>query len=223
MKKGKMVSGMLGSEAGSSVTLIAADGKKHTIARADLDELVSSGKSVMPEGLEKDITVAEMSDLIAFLKSNAALPKRKTFPGNNPTVVTANADGALTLLASNCEIYGRTLVLEGQHGNLGYWQSDDDRAVWTVEVPKAGKYAVWLDWACDAGSAGNTFALEIADKQALTVKVASTGNWDTYRYARVGEIALEAGRQSVVVRPAGKLQGAMIDLKGMKLVPVIPK
>jgi Carbohydrate binding module (family 35) len=149
--------------------------------------------------------------------------KRKTFEGNNPAVVTANADGALTLLASNCEIYGRTLVLEGQHGNLGYWQSEDDKALWTVEVPKAGKYAVWLDWACDPPSSGNTFALDAGEKQALTVKVASTGNWDTYKYARVGEITLEMGRQTIIMRPHGKLQSALIDLKGIKLVPVAPK
>jgi putative membrane-bound dehydrogenase-like protein len=218
-KSGKIISGLIASETGSGLTLIAADGQKHDIARSDLDDLVSTGKSLMPEGLEKDIAIADMADLFAFLRKHATAPKRKTFEGNSPAVVTANADGALTLLASNCEIYGRTLVLESKYGNLGYWQSEDDKAVWTVEVPKAGKYTVWLDWACDPGSAGNTFALDAGDKRLLTVKVAGTGNWDTYKYAKVGDITLEAGRQTLVVRPQGQLQGAMIDLKGLKLVP----
>jgi CheY-like chemotaxis protein len=56
---------------GRGITLIAADGKKHVIARGDLDELASTGKSVMPEGLEKDINVSEMSDLLAFLRQSA--------------------------------------------------------------------------------------------------------------------------------------------------------
>jgi putative membrane-bound dehydrogenase-like protein len=218
-KGGKIVNGLIASETGSGLTLIAADGQKHTIARSDLDELVSTGKSLMPEGLEKDIAIADMADLIAFLRQYATAAKRKTFEGNNPTLVTANADGALTLLASNCEIFGRTLVLEGQYGNLGYWQSDDDKAVWNVDVPKAGKYDVWLDWACAPKSAGNTFALDGNEKRLLTVKVTSTGNWDTYKYAKVGDITLEAGRQTLVVRVHGQLNGPMIDLKGLKLVP----
>ena len=222
-KSGQIHSGLLASETGGSITLIAADGKQHVIARADLDELISTGKSVMPEGLEKDIPVAQMADLLAFLRQHAVVPKRKTFEGNTPAVVAANADGAVTLLASNCEIYGRTLVLEKQHGNLGFWQSEDDRALWTAVVPKAGKYAVWLDWACDKASAGNTLALDVDGKQVLTAKVASTGNWETYRYAKIGEVMLEAGRQTMVLRAAGKLQGALIDLKGIKLVPVAGK
>jgi putative membrane-bound dehydrogenase-like protein len=218
-KNGLIVSGLLASETGSSITLIAADGKKHVMARADLDELASTGKSVMPEGLDKDITVDQMADLLAFLRQYAAVPKRKTFEGNTPALVTANADGALTLLPSNCEIYGRTLILEKQHGNLGAWQSVDDRAVWIVEVPKAGKYAVWLDWACDKANAGNSLVLEVAGKTALTVKVGSTGNGETYRYAKIGEIVLEAGRQTLVVRAASTIQGALVDLKGITLVP----
>jgi putative membrane-bound dehydrogenase-like protein len=218
-KNGQQVTGILASETGSSITLIAADGKKHEIARSDLDDLTSTGKSLMPEGLEKDIAVADMADLIAFLRKHATPAKRKAFEGNTPAVVTANADGALTLLPSACEIYGKTLVLEGQFGNLGFWQSADDKALWTVEVPKAGKYQVWLDWACDPSSTGNTLALDAGEKQLLTYRVESTGSWEKYRYARVGEVTLEAGRQSIVVRAQGPLTGALIDLKGIKLVP----
>jgi hypothetical protein len=193
------------------------------IARSDLDELASTGKSLMPEGLEKDITVGDMADLLAFLRQQAPSAKRKTFEGNTPAVITANADGALTLLASNCEIYGRTLVFEAKHGNLGYWQSDDDKAMWTLEVPKAAKYTVWLDWACDPGSAGNSFTLDIGAKRNLTAKVTSTGGWESYKYAKIGEIALDAGRQTVTIQALGQIRNALIDLKGLKLVPMTGK
>ena len=136
---GIQISGIVASESGGSVTLIANDGKKHEIARVDLDELVSTGKSLMPEGLEKDVNIEQMADLIAFLRTFATTGKRKTFEGNNPIVVQSNADGTLTMTAANCEIYGRTLVLEKEHGNLGQWQSDDDRAVWTVQVPEPAR------------------------------------------------------------------------------------
>src|SRR5262249_35102989 len=71
-KNGVVYTGLLASETGGSITLIAADGQKHVIARNDLDELVSSGKSVMPEGLEKDLDHQAMADLLAFLRKHAA-------------------------------------------------------------------------------------------------------------------------------------------------------
>ena len=38
-----------------------------TILRGDIDEFVSSNKSLMPEGLEKDLSHQAMADLIAYL------------------------------------------------------------------------------------------------------------------------------------------------------------
>jgi hypothetical protein len=111
------------------------------------------------------------------------------------------------------------VVLEKQYGNLGYWTTQEDRAVWSVEVTKAGKYAVWLDWACDAGAAGKTFLLESGPNR-LTGRVASTGAWDTYRQAKVGAIVLPAGRQRVTFRSARRIFTPLIDLKSVKLVPL---
>jgi putative heme-binding domain-containing protein len=223
LKNGKIVTGLIASETGGSLTLIGADGQKTVIPRSDLDELASTGKSVMPEGLEKDIALQDMADLIAFLRKSAPAQQRKIFEGNNPALVKANADGALNLLAGNCEIYGKTLVLEKKYGNLGFWQSADDRAVWTMEVPKAGKYTVWLDWACDKASAGQTLALEVSTSAVLQIKVQSTGDWDTYRFDKVGQVTLPAGQVTVTMRSMGELRGALIDLKGIKLVPVAGK
>jgi putative heme-binding domain-containing protein len=217
-KNGVSYMGLLASETGNSVVLIGADGKKHEILRTELEDLVSTGKSTIPEGLEKDINLKEMGDLLAFLHAHTPQPKRKVFEGNQPQLVKASAGGSLKLLPSNCEIYGPSLTLEKQYGNLGLWHSPDDHAVWTLDVPRAGKYAVWIDWACDNSSAGNRFELR-ADGQVLTGRVETTGNWDTYREARVGTITLRAGRQRVVFRSAGAIRGALIDLRGLRLVP----
>src|SRR5207244_5045125 len=51
-KNGLTMTGVLASETGNSVTLLGADGKQQVILRTDLEELVSSNKSVMPEGLD---------------------------------------------------------------------------------------------------------------------------------------------------------------------------
>ncbi|HTU92230.1 MAG TPA: PVC-type heme-binding CxxCH protein, partial [Gemmataceae bacterium] len=218
-KSGQIFSGVLAAETGNSITLVGADGKKNVILRTDLEELTSSGKSAMPEGLEKEIKPQEMADLIAHVRGQGPQPKRKEFAGNKPELVRPADDGSLLLTAATCEIYGPTIVLEKQHGNLGYWSSTDDRAVWTVDVAKPGRYAVWLDWACHPDVAGKRFLLQAGVNQ-MTGNVRSTGSWDAYRQAKVGEIVLAAGRQQVTFCSAGRIFHPLIDLKSVKLVPM---
>jgi putative heme-binding domain-containing protein len=218
-KAGLTYTGVLASETSNSVTLVGPDGKQQVILRTDLDELISSGKSVMPEGLEKELKPQDIADLIAHVRSIGPQRKPKAFEGNKPELVQAAEDGSLLLLSSTCEIYGPTLVLEKQYGNLGYWTSREDQAIWSVKVAKPGKYAVWLDWACDEESAGKKFLLRAGPNQ-LTGTVASTGNWDTYRQAKVGEILLPAGQQRLTFGSAGRIFNPLIDLKSIKLVPI---
>jgi putative heme-binding domain-containing protein len=218
-KSGKTFTGVLTSETGNSITLVGPDGKSEVILRSDLEELTSSGKSAMPEGLEKEVKPEDMADLIAHVRSVGPQPKPKSFAGNKPELVRPARDGSLLLRAADCEVYGPTVLFEEKYGNLGYWTSEDDRAIWTVEVTRAGKYAVWLDWACEENSAGKGFLLQAGPNQ-LTGKVRSTGNWDTYRQAKVGEIVLPAGRQRLTLRSQRRIFSPMIDLKSIKLVPL---
>jgi putative membrane-bound dehydrogenase-like protein len=218
-KAGRVFSGVLAAETGNSITLAGADGKKETILRSDLDELASTGKSAMPEGLEKELKPQDMADVFAHVGSAGPQPRRKLFEGNRPELVRPDRDGLLLLNAANGEIYGSTVVLEKKYNNLGYWSSEDDHVIWSVEVSKAGKYAVWLDWACDDASAGKMFLLQAGPNQT-TGRVASTGSWDTYRQAKVGDIVLPAGRQRLTFRSARRIFYPLIDLKSIKLVPL---
>lgn len=66
---GRSMSGMVASETANSVTLRRAENATDTIERADIDEMRSTGLSIMPEGLEKQIDVQSMADLLAYLMS----------------------------------------------------------------------------------------------------------------------------------------------------------
>lgn len=66
---GRVKNGMLASETRTSITLIDTEAKETSIQREDIDELVASKKSVMPEGFEKQMTEIELSDLLEFLTS----------------------------------------------------------------------------------------------------------------------------------------------------------
>lgn len=217
-KNGLTFTGILAAETGTSITLIGTDGKPQNILRKDLDELTSTGKSLMPEGLEKELHPQDVADVIAFIRADVPPPQRKTFEGNKPELVTPLGDGTIRLYPTNCEIYGVNIVMEKQYGNLGFWTSEEDHAIWTVEIPQAGKYAVRLTWACANDSAGNGFVVQ-AGPARITGSVQGTGTWDDYKSATLGEVNLPAGRHTVAFRSAGKIKGALIDLKELRLAP----
>jgi putative heme-binding domain-containing protein len=66
---GRQLTGMIAAETATSVTLKRADNATDTVLRIDIDRLKSTGMSLMPEGLEKQIDEQAMADLLEFLKS----------------------------------------------------------------------------------------------------------------------------------------------------------
>src|SRR4029077_19276397 len=131
----------------------------------------------------------EMADLLAFLRAGIPDKKPKQLEGNLPEPVKPDAKGVMKLLPRNGAIFGKTLILEKEHGNLGYWSSEDDHVIWTLDVPAAGTYAVELEWACADDSAGNTLVLQAGSKK-LIAKVAGTGTWDDYRVNWIATVEL---------------------------------
>jgi putative membrane-bound dehydrogenase-like protein len=215
-KAGRTFNGLLAAETASSITLRGQEGKEQVLLRADLDEFSSNGKSLMPEGLEKDVKKQDLADLIAYLGGRE--PPPKSFPGNAPATVKP-VKGEYALLATAAAIHGGEIAFEGKpFDNVGLWHGKDDHVTWTVEVEKAGEYDVWLDWACADESAGNAYVLE-GGKEPLRGKVKATGGWDKYRQEKVGTVTLAAGTQRLTVRPDGELRRALMDLRGVRLVP----
>jgi putative membrane-bound dehydrogenase-like protein len=65
---GKVLTGLIAAESATSVTLKRAEGQTDTVLRQDIEQMASSGVSLMPEGVEKTISIKEMADLLSFLK-----------------------------------------------------------------------------------------------------------------------------------------------------------
>jgi len=55
---------------GETETFVAANGKRFTIRIAEIEHRVLSSQSVMPDNLEKTMTVSQLSDLLTLLESN---------------------------------------------------------------------------------------------------------------------------------------------------------
>ncbi len=64
----RVLSGIIRDESAGQIVLAEAGGKTHTIPRDEIDQLKSTGLSLMPNGLEEQITPEQMSQLIAYLK-----------------------------------------------------------------------------------------------------------------------------------------------------------
>ena len=68
-KQGTIFTGIISTETAASLTLKRAEAKEDVVLRDTLDELLSNGVSLMPEGLDKDIDQQQLADIIAAIKS----------------------------------------------------------------------------------------------------------------------------------------------------------
>lgn len=213
---GRTETGMIGDEAGASLTLVGPDSKRTVILRRDIERVIDSGVSLMPEGLEQEITPEDMSHLLAYL-SRLGPPPRK-FAGNHPAIIAASSDGRLKLAAQASRIYGPDLVFEQRYQNIGFWSHAEARVEWTLDVSRPGRYQVWLDYACANGTAGNQYRLKIAD-QVMVGVVRGTGTWNDYEQLQVGEVLLPNGSTSASITANGPLNQFLFDLRSIELIP----
>jgi putative membrane-bound dehydrogenase-like protein len=71
-RKGQILTGIIAAETASSVTLRRGEKAEDTILRSQIDEIQATAKSLMPEGLEMQMTRQEVADVIAYLQAVAA-------------------------------------------------------------------------------------------------------------------------------------------------------
>jgi putative heme-binding domain-containing protein len=67
---GRTASGMIAAETATSVTLRRGEGLEETFLRGEIDQLRSTGLSLMPEALEEQLSRQELADLIGYLMAN---------------------------------------------------------------------------------------------------------------------------------------------------------
>ena len=66
---GLSVTGMIAAETSTSITLRRAENESNTILRTNIEQMQNTGLSIMPEGLEKQLTKQNMADVISYLMS----------------------------------------------------------------------------------------------------------------------------------------------------------
>jgi putative membrane-bound dehydrogenase-like protein len=69
LKSGKVVSGLIAAETATSVTLRRAEKAEDTILRNQIESIQATTRSLMPEGLEMQLSRQDVADVIAYLQS----------------------------------------------------------------------------------------------------------------------------------------------------------
>jgi putative membrane-bound dehydrogenase-like protein len=69
---GRVVTGLFAGESPRSMTVRRADGVEEVVPRDQVEELRSTGRSLMPEGFEKSLSADDLADLVAFLRRGEA-------------------------------------------------------------------------------------------------------------------------------------------------------
>lgn len=214
---GRSVTGLIAEEAASNLTLLAAEGKRETVLRSEIELIRSTGKSLMPEGFEQNATPEDVNNLWAWLKTIRQPPK--SIDGNQPVVVSVPSSGNVALQAAQAEIYGGDITFETPFQNIGYWHGKDDLVRWRIHAENARELAVWGEWACDPNAAGNPFVIE-GVQPALKGTVGSTGAWSRYQLVYLGKTLIPEGESELVIRPAETPRSALADLRALHLVQV---
>lgn len=214
---GRSLSGMLVEETSNNLTLVDASGKHHAVLRKDLDELISLGRSHMPEKLEEKLSLSQMADLFSFIRESG--PRAKTPVSHKAEVVHAESDRSLRLLARKARIAARRVTFDPKQDCL-IWHAGqpDDHISWTVDVPETGTYEVLIEWTQIPEYADNAFAIE-AGQSRLAGKFPSTGGWGKWQKKRFGAIELTNGQQQIILRPDGPIKGELSDLREIRLIP----
>ena len=65
-ENGLVFNGIIAAETANSITLKRAEAKQDVILRTNIEALAATGVSLMPEGLEKDLSPQDLADVIAF-------------------------------------------------------------------------------------------------------------------------------------------------------------
>ena len=102
---GRIASGLLTSESATSITLRREKNETESILRKDIEEFRASSKSLMPEGIEKEISPQQLADLIAYLRESLgpSLAAGRMLFDDEPSFVEAlnGGDGTATLISTD--------------------------------------------------------------------------------------------------------------------------
>jgi putative heme-binding domain-containing protein len=71
LTSGKLMTGLIATESAASLTLRRAEKAEDTILRSQIESITATAKSLMPDGLERQLSRQDLADLISYLQALA--------------------------------------------------------------------------------------------------------------------------------------------------------
>jgi alpha-L-fucosidase len=139
-------------------------------------------------------------------------------PQVEPTTISQQSDGTITLPASEARLHGNTLQYEsgGQRDNIGYWMVPSDWVDWEFKVTKPGKFKVSAEIAAQGSG---SFEIS-AGGQTLRCNAPKTGDYVAFTRVDLGTLELQIpGKAILGVHPISDGWQPM-NLKSIRLEPV---
>ena len=118
-------------------------------------------------------------------------------------VLSVDAEGRIVLDAAQAQTHGERVKVESKGGkpNLGFWTAAGDWVEWQFNLAKPGRYELLAEV---SGKGAAQFTVEVGG-QKLSAKITSTGAYDKYELASLGQVELSRpGQTTLAIRPAAK-------------------
>lgn len=132
--------------------------------------------------------------------------------------------GTLDLLPSGATVHGSTIRYREEVGGqwvLGDWIDETAFVTWDLLLPDGGTYAVEIRYACSGESSGSRYRVGIVGAEELQGLVWNTGSWASPSpWLPLGRLRVPMGRSTLIVRAVEKSSHAVMNLSGVRLVPV---
>src|SRR5262249_13107760 len=189
-RNGKLYTGTLAAETATGATLRREQGEQDTILRKDIEQMAASSKSLMPEGIEKEISPQDLADLIGYLRQELKVARSVVLFDDDASFVAALNEGKGGAALTTEDRYSGEACLRVTPPGRG----SPRLAGWTdriVETPGPGEYRyLRFAWKTPAGSG---VMLELADNGAwpdpedLRGRLHGGRNTSGWRSVRVGQ------------------------------------
>ncbi|HAV61915.1 MAG TPA: N-acetylgalactosamine 6-sulfate sulfatase (GALNS) [Verrucomicrobiales bacterium] len=182
----------------------------------DLTADIGEGNNLAAAMPEKVLEMGKQ--LHAWQNSVKAQWPRQFNEWKNPPV-QAPAAGDIVLHSRGAFVHGEKLQYEPQphKDTLGYWTIKDDWAHWDFELVRSGRYRVEALQGCGKGSGGAEVEFGFSDT-SVTMTVQDTGHFQNFIWRELGEVQLQAGRQTMTLKAKTKPGAAVMDLREVRLV-----
>ncbi len=170
--------------------------------------------------------VTDLSNLKASTTADMMAPPLATWRaamGDRSNGKHTSNNNFIVLEAKDATIVGEKLRYESAPAKdtLGYWVNPADTASWDVTLLSPGRYRVSVLQGCGEGNGGSTVELAIEngvhEPSRLEFTVEETGHFQRFVPRDVGELAIGAGQNRLIVRPIAKRATAVMDVRRMTL------